>query len=169
MWSDWFTCREHIYHVPCLKPHKASFPFECPVNITTCATQHPKWRRRSITRLHIYASNCTFLWRRFQVTSVFIELGHLEGKFYFISILDLWDNNNRKFRLSWNGKTLQYNKFVVRPGGRGLGNLFTAVSNHVAGCVKSCRHLAFGSGRNDSPQPWTSFQVPCHLTIKLIL
>ena len=41
----WLTCREHIYHVPCQKQHKASFPFECPVNITTLATQHPKWRR----------------------------------------------------------------------------------------------------------------------------
>ena len=27
---------------------------------------------------------------------------------------------------------LQYNKFVVRSGGRGLGNLFTAVVNRVA-------------------------------------
>ena len=27
---------------------------------------------------------------------------------------------------------LQYNKFIVWSGGRGLGNLFTAVANHVA-------------------------------------
>ena len=51
-WSDWLTCREHIYHVPCQKTRKASFRFECPVNITARATRHPKWRRRSITRLH---------------------------------------------------------------------------------------------------------------------
>ena len=53
---------------------------------------------------------------------------------------------------------------VIRSGGRGLGNLFTAVANHVVtspsvrwqgtwklvhGCGESCRHLAFGQVAGD--------------------
>ena len=39
----------------------------------------------------------------------------------------------------------------------------------VHGCGESCRNLTFGSGRHDLPQPGTSFQVHCHLTVQLIM
>ena len=66
---------------------------------------------------------------------------------------------------------------VVRSGGRGLGNLFTAVVNPVGpsqrlGATRFTTAVnKFSGGRglgNDSPQPWTSFQVPCHLTLQRI-
>ena len=70
-------------------------------------------------------------------------------------------------------QTLQYNKFVVRSGGRGLRNLFTAVANHVAASPRGlgnlftavANHVAasplarrrhdspLARRRHDSPQP----------------
>ena len=40
-------------------------------------------------------SDVSFKWRQFS-----LNLGHSAWNFYFVSILDLWDNNNRKFRFT---------------------------------------------------------------------
>ena len=154
-WYDWLTYQKHKYHVSWQKPHQAIFPFECPVNITAHTTQHPKRLHRSITRLHIYASN------QFPVTSVFIELGHSEGDFYFFSILHSWDYNTGKFYLA-RFERVKLCSMINSLYGQGTWKL-------VHCCIESCCHLAFGSGWHDSPQPWTSFQVSCHLTVQLIL
>ena len=67
---------------------------------------------------------------------------------------------------------------VVRSGGRGFGNLLTAVANDVATSPSARGDMIRHSRqqvskwkarwRHHSPQPSTSFQVPCHLTVQRI-
>ena len=63
---------------------------------------------------------------------------------------------------SWTYRLLWKHNYIISCTVRwqGLGNLFTAVANHATPS-QSGRPQPKGSRRHDSPQPCTSFQVPC--------